>query len=166
MKLQADTGNGPVDIEVTRNGRECRAVVDGREYALDVSQPEPGVYLIKEGDAVNEVSVGTASEGQFSVQLRGREHQVTIIDPKRLRGGGSAGGDASGKAEIRAAMPGKVVRIIRAVGEAVIKGDAVMVVEAMKMQNEMKSPKDGIVSQIKAAEGDTVGAGDVLVVIE
>ena len=63
-------------------------------------------------------------------------------------------------------MPGKVVRVLVAEGDAVQKGDGVIVVEAMKMQNEMKSPKDGVVSKIKIAEGDTVSAGDILVVIE
>ncbi len=165
MKLQAQTGDSTIDIEVDREGRECRAVVDGREYSLDVSQPEAGVYLIKHGNAIHEVSVNTA-DGGFSVQLKGREHQITVIDPKRLRGGSGAGAEASGKAEIRTAMPGKVVRVMVAAGDTVSKGDGVIVVEAMKMQNEMKSPKDGVVSEIKASEGDTVGAGDVLVVIE
>ena len=63
-------------------------------------------------------------------------------------------------------MPGKVVRILKAVGDEVAKGDGVIVVEAMKMQNEMKSPKDGVIKEIRVAESDTVGAGDILVVIE
>jgi biotin carboxyl carrier protein len=166
MKLQADIAGVVTDVEITRSGRECRAVVDGREYILDVSQPEPGVYLIKDGSTVSEATVTQTSQGGSNVHLRGREHQIAIIDPKRLRTGGGAHGVASGKAEIKTAMPGKVVRIIAAVGDTVQKGDGVIVVEAMKMQNEMKSPKDGTIVEIKAAEGDTVGAGDVLVVIE
>ncbi|REJ79531.1 MAG: hypothetical protein DWQ47_02075 [Acidobacteria bacterium] len=63
-------------------------------------------------------------------------------------------------------MPGKVVRIIAKEGDEVVSGDGVIVVEAMKMQNEMKSPKDGAVKKILKQEGETVNAGDVLVVIE
>jgi len=63
-------------------------------------------------------------------------------------------------------MPGKVVRILLEAGSEVKKGDGVLVVEAMKMQNEMKSPKDGIVRELRSTEGSTVNAGDVLVVIE
>ena len=63
-------------------------------------------------------------------------------------------------------MPGKVVRIIAEAGAAVQKGDGIIVVEAMKMQNEMKSPKDGVVKEIRVSEGSTVNAGEVLVVIE
>ena len=71
-----------------------------------------------------------------------------------------------GKAEIKTAMPGKVVRILVAASDEVKKGDGLIVVEAMKMQNEMRSPKDGKVAGIRVAEGETVGAGDVLLVVE
>ena len=73
---------------------------------------------------------------------------------------------ASGKVEIKTAMPGKVVRILISAGATFQNGDGVKVFEAMKMQTEMRSPKDGTVTDIKVAEGDTVGAGDVLIVID
>jgi biotin carboxyl carrier protein len=63
-------------------------------------------------------------------------------------------------------MPGRVVRIAVAAGEAVEQGAAVVVIEAMKMQNELKSPKSGTVARVAVAVGDTVGVGDVLAVIE
>ncbi len=63
-------------------------------------------------------------------------------------------------------MPGKIVRILVESGAEILQGDGVIVVEAMKMQNEMKSPKDGIVKEIRFAEGETVNAGDVLAAIE
>lgn len=166
MKLQAEIGEESYEVEIVSDGRECRAVVDQREYSLAVSSPEPGVYLIRNDNAVHQASVTSDADGTFNVQLRGHEVGVKIIDPKHLRAGGAGASDTSGKAEIRTAMPGKVVRILVAIGDTVEKGDAVVVVEAMKMQNEMKSPKDGRVSEIKVAEGDTVSGGDVLVVIE
>jgi biotin carboxyl carrier protein len=100
------------------------------------------------------------------VSLNGRDHEIKLIDPKRLRGSGSGTDTADGAAEIRTAMPGKVVRILIEAGATVEKGDGVLVVEAMKMQNELKSPKDGVVKDIRVSEGDTVSAGDVLAVIE
>jgi len=63
-------------------------------------------------------------------------------------------------------MPGKVARILAEQGAEIKKGEGVLIVEAMKMQNEMKAPKDGIVKEIRCAEGETVNAGDVLAVIE
>ena len=85
-----------------------------------------------------------------------------IIDPKRLRSAGDNHDHMDGRAEIKTAMPGKVVRILVESGAEVAKGDGIIVVEAMKMQNELKSPKDGIVREIRAADGDTVNAGEVL----
>ena len=90
---------------------------------------------------------------------------MKIIDPKRLRAAGNETEHGDGLAEIKTAMPGKVVRILVGIGSEVGKGDSVMVVEAMKMQNELKSPKAGTVKTIRAEEGATVAAGDVLATI-
>ena len=163
MKLQADIGGEMRDVEIRREGRDVRATVDGREYSLDVSQPEPHTFLIKNDSEVYEAYV--ADDGN-TVGISGQSIDVKILDPKRLRGGSAAGADDSGKAEIRTAMPGKVVRIVVAQGNTVEKGASVIVVEAMKMQNEMKAPKAGTIVEVRVAEGDTVGAGDLLVVIE
>lgn len=167
MRLQAEIADQKHDIEINRDGREVKARVGDREYELDVSEPETGVFLIKNGGKVFEVSVDPkTADGTNRVSLKDRVFDVKIIDPKRLRGSGGTDADASGKAEIKTAMPGKIVRILKAEGDTVEKGEGVIVVEAMKMQNEMKSPKDGSITAIKFVEGDTVAAGDVLVTIE
>jgi biotin carboxyl carrier protein len=100
------------------------------------------------------------------VLLKGHSYDISIIDPKRLRSGHTSGVQAHGTAEIVSPMPGKVVRILVEQGAQVEPGDGIVVVEAMKMQNELKSPKAGIVSSINAEEGATVSAGDVLALIE
>jgi biotin carboxyl carrier protein len=161
VKLKAETGDELHDLDVRREGGRLFARVDDREYELDVSEPEPGVFLLKHHGRVFEASVSNGS-----VIVGGRSFDLNIIDPKRLRGSGAASSQESGRAEIRTAMPGKVVRILKAAGDAVTKGEGVIVVEAMKMQNEMRSPKDGAIGEIKVSEGDTVGARDVLVVID
>jgi biotin carboxyl carrier protein len=101
----------------------------------------------------------------FSVTLRGKSFGVTIIDPKRLRSGHISGTHDHGSAEIVSPMPGKIVRVLVEVGAQVEAGAGIVVVEAMKMQNEMKSPKAGVVVSINAEPGTTVNAGDVLAVI-
>lgn len=167
MKLKAEISDQKHDIEIVRDGRNLRARVGDREYDLDVSEPETGVFLIKNSGRVFEVSVDPKSaEGSNRVSLKDRVFDITITDPKRLRGSGSRNADAAGKAEIKTAMPGKVVRILKQAGDPVEHGEGVIVVEAMKMQNEMKSPKDGTITAIRFVEGDTVAAGDVLVTIE
>jgi len=161
MKLNVEVDGTSREVEFTRDGSTVTATVDGREYVLNASEPEPGVFLLKHEGRVFE-AYGTDT----SVTVAGWTFETKVIDPKRLRGSGLAADSEHGHAEIRTAMPGKVVRILKASGDAVTKGEGVIVVEAMKMQNELKSPKDGTIGDIKVAEGATVGAGDVLVVID
>ena len=101
-----------------------------------------------------------------TVVLRGLSYEVAVVDPKRLRSGESAGAHQAGAAEIVSPMPGKIVRVLVRAGDKVEAGAGIIVVEAMKMQNEMKAPKAGSVVSINAEEGATVNAGDVLAVVE
>src|SRR5262249_55947890 len=94
------------------------------------------------------------------------DDRIKIIDPKRLRSAQNSGGHHHGVAEIVAQMPGKVVRVHVELGTPVEKGAGVIVVEAMKMQNEMKAPRAGLVVSVNVKPGDTVNAGDVLAVLE
>jgi biotin carboxyl carrier protein len=165
MKLKAEINSEHLDVDLSRDGSTVNARVGDRDYTLTVSEPEPGVFLLKDGSSVYEASTSATAEGTL-VTIGGREFKVQISDPKRLRGSSGGADAAAGRAEIKTAMPGKVVRILKAEGDAVEKGEGVIVVEAMKMQNEMRSPKDGVVANVSVAEGDTVAAGDVLVVIE
>ena len=99
------------------------------------------------------------------IQVEGRLYSVDVFDPRELRARSSTGSQ-EGRQNIAAQMPGKVVRVLVAKGDAVKKGQGLIVVEAMKMQNELKSPKAGVVAEVKAADGATVAAGEILVVIE
>ena len=168
MKLQAEVNDEIHDLEVRREGGRIFASVCGREYELEVSQPEANVFLFKNNGKVTEVFVSpqTGRDGPVLVQAKDSVFEIRLIDPKRLRGSGSGSEHGDGAAEIRSAMPGKVVRVLVEDGTEVEKGDGVLVVEAMKMQNELKAPKAGQVMQIKVKEGTTVAAGEVLAVIE
>ncbi len=161
MKLLAKIDGEKLDVEVVRGDGTVTATVDGREYSLDVSYPEANIYTFRSGSQLTEAFV---SPGK--VVVAGHEFEIELIDTKRLRGSRVENDSAEGIAEIKTAMPGKVVRILVTAGDEVQKGDGVLVVEAMKMQNEMKSPKDGIVKEIRTTEGSTVIAGDILAVIE
>ncbi|MBK9154200.1 MAG: biotin/lipoyl-binding protein [Chloracidobacterium sp.] len=168
MKLRAEIGDEKLEVELHRDGDTLVAAIDGREYRLEVSEPEPGVLLFKNEGKITEalVSARNGLGDPTEVTIRGRTHEVKLIDPKRLRGSAGGADQGDGAAEIRTAMPGKVVRIVVGPGSEVAKGDGVIVVEAMKMQNELKSPKAGVVKEVRVAEGATVTAGDVLAVIE
>lgn len=162
MKLYAEINNRTVEIEIGSRRGKLAAVVDGVAIDAEFSRPEPGVYLLKYDGRVYEAFVGRA--GQVSIE--GRNFEIAITDPKKLRTSAGGADLSQGMAEIRAAMPGKVVRLIATPGAQVAKGDGILVVEAMKMQNELKAPKAGLVREVKVAEGDTVGAGEVLATIE
>ena len=167
MKVIVDIEDSKQEVEIVRDGSNLSARVGDRKYAIEVSEPEKNVFLLKNSGKIFEALVSPApATSTMRVRIGTSEFEAAIIDPKRLRGSKSSDDDESGRAEVKTAMPGKVVRILVAVGDTVQKGDGVIVVEAMKMQNEMKSPKDGVVNEIRVAESETVGAGDVLVIID
>jgi biotin carboxyl carrier protein len=168
MKLTALIENEKHAISIEPQGSRLVADVDGRSLELDVREPEEGVYLLICDGAVYECRVTRegGKAGQCHVYTGQRDYAITVIDPKRLRAGQSAGGPVDGSAQIVAPMPGKVVRVLVEQGATVEAGEGLVVVEAMKMQNEMKSPRAGRVTELHAKAGATVNTGDVLAVIE
>ena len=151
MKLKAIIGETEEEVGLELVDGRVSARIGARSYELEAREIEDGVYLFFVGNRVREVRV---------------DDRVKIIDPKRLRSGQNSGGHHHGVAQIVAQMPGKVVRVHVEAGESVEKGAGVIVVEAMKMQNEMKSPRAGVVVSVNVKPGDTVNAGDVLAVLE
>jgi biotin carboxyl carrier protein len=165
VRLKAIIEEQEYDLNVTIDVGRVRAEIDGRVYDLELREPEPGSYLFLRDAAVHACLVNKTHEG-LGVSLHGRNYAVTIVDPKRLRSGQDTHGQQHGLAEITAPMPGKVVKVQIEAGATVEKGSGIVVVEAMKMQNEMKSPRAGVVVSINVKPGDTVNAGDVLAVVE
>jgi biotin carboxyl carrier protein len=170
MKLNAEIDGEKIALEVKREGERVVAEVGGRRYELEARSVGVGEYLIIHEGRVYECRAGQAQgaqrRGALSVAIGASEYDVTLTDPKHLRGAEGAGGEQGGRAQVVAPMPGKVVRVLVEAGQAVEAGDGVVVVEAMKMQNELKSPKTGTVTEVRAQAGATVNAGDVLAVIE
>ena len=168
MKLIAELNSENHEINLRQNGSKIIAEIDGRSYELDADEVEPNVYLFKHENKIYQVFVspGKVANEPSRVSVGANNFEIKLADPKRLRSGVGESGVAGGTAEIKTAMPGKVVRVLVEQGAEVKSGEGVIIVEAMKMQNEMKAPKDGIVKEIRAAEGATVNAGDVLAVID
>jgi biotin carboxyl carrier protein len=98
--------------------------------------------------------------------LRGRRYDVAIQDARSLRSRKRAGPGDAGPLRLTASMPGKVVRVLAKEGDKLQAGTGIVVVEAMKMQNEIRSPKEGILIKLLASEGMNVNAGDVLAIVE
>jgi biotin carboxyl carrier protein len=167
VKLKARLADNEHKLSLDAQGERMVAAVDDRLYDLEVRNQSAGDYLILNGAEVYQCRVSQLGPtGTFQVTLRGRTFKVDISDPKKLRAGQNSQHRHHDSSDIVAPMPGKVVRVLVEVGAEVEAGQGVLVVEAMKMQNEMKSLQGGKVVSIRVAQGDTVNAGDVLAVVE
>jgi acetyl/propionyl-CoA carboxylase alpha subunit len=151
VELPAEVGSGGL--------MEC--VVDGCSVTVDARFLRPGVLsLLVEGRQYRCVLDGDG------VVIDGRRFGFEMEDPRSLQGRRGGGAGTDGPRSVKSPMPGRVVRILVESGEDVEEGQAVVVIEAMKMQNELKSPKAGRVARVVVAVGDAVGSGAVLVVVE
>jgi biotin carboxyl carrier protein len=138
--------------------------LDGQEGQADLREIAPGVYSILLGARSLEAKIEYGEDG-YSVAVGGRRYQIAVRDPRRLTRGG-AGLAETGPLKLTAPMPGKIVRVMVEQGQTVTSGQGLVVVEAMKMQNEIKSPKDGIVKAVHVRQGGSVTAGQALLVVE
>jgi biotin carboxyl carrier protein len=167
MKLELEMAGGlrTVELEAGEAAGQYRAVVDGREIAVEAHMLRPGVLsLMIDGRAYRAVLEDHAEEP--AVHLSGKRHTYRVDDPRSLKARRAHAKGSDGPRQVKASMPGRVVRVLAQRGDAVEANQGVVVIEAMKMQNELKSPKAGVVAEVRVAAGDTVAAGDVLVVVE
>jgi biotin carboxyl carrier protein len=140
------------------------ATIDGRRVEADAVKISPGVYSVLLDGRSLEVRVEILPDGLL-LQTAGREYRVEITDPRSWRRSRGGKIDLAGRQQISAPMAGKVVRALVVTGQHVEVGQGLLVVEAMKMQNEIRSPKTGTVERLLAKEGQAVNAGEVLAVI-
>jgi acetyl/propionyl-CoA carboxylase alpha subunit len=176
MKLRADWNGDSCILEIKPNG-------DGLGYQLSSVETEtselvslagsgtanvlevmPGVYSVIAGHRSTMVRLSPLPGGGVDVVFGGQRLLVNLGDLRDRSPRGKK--DFAGPQEIRAHMPGKVVKILVAKGDHVTAGQGVLMIEAMKMQNELKAPKEGLVTRLNAEEGATVAAGETLMVVE
>jgi len=151
-------------LELNRaDGRWC-CRLDGRDLEVDAILARPDVLSLRIGNMAYEVKSERVAN-DLHLWVGSTRFAAEVRDPRSLRGRSRAGDD-HGPKKITAPMPGKVVRLLVREGDEVQAGGGVAVVEAMKMQNEIKSPKTGTVHKILISEGATVNAGDVLAIVE
>lgn len=165
MKLLIETGGSTVPLEIRRDGDAWRFQLDGSaERRAEVSESEPAVYSVLLDGRSYDAHVEESEDG-LVVTIAGERFEIGVRDPRRWsRKSGGLG--AEGRHNVTAPMPGKVVRVLVAPGDTVTAGQGLLVVEAMKMQNEMKAVRPGTVVSITAQEGATVAPGEVLATIE
>jgi biotin carboxyl carrier protein len=164
MKLDLRIDGVPGQIEILRSAPACRFLLDGVEREADVEAPEPGLYSVVMNGRSYDARIEENATG-LAVVIDGFRFEIEVSDPRRMarRAGGQG---REGVQTIVAPMPGKVVRVLVAPGDQVEAGQGLVVVEAMKMQNEMKAAHAGRVATVPAREGATVAAGEVLATVE
>jgi biotin carboxyl carrier protein len=152
-----------LELEKSAGGWECR--LDGLPIHIDALIPRRDVLsLLVDGRAYEIKREQTATD--LHMWVGSTRFAVELHDPRSLRSRKKAAGDEKGPRKILAPMPGRIVRLLVAENSDVEAGQGIVVVEAMKMQNEIKSPKKGVVRQILATPGAAVNPGDVLAIVE
>jgi biotin carboxyl carrier protein len=156
------------------------AIIDGREVPLhlerqgdvwvangrpaSVLEVEPGVYSILLDGRSFEARI-ERTPAAWAVTIAGRRFEIEISDPRRLSRRGRSP-LREGRETLVAPMPGKVIRLLAAQGAHLEAGQGIAIIEAMKMQNEVKSPKSGRLTTLHIQEGATVAAGDLVAEID
>lgn len=152
-----------VDVVITPDGG-IKVSLDGTPLEhLDVERVPGGVSL-RIGARMYDVAVGGRAES-MQVSAGGARSFAQVIS-ERARGRAKKAGTSAGGNELRAPMPGRVVKLLLAAGDSVSAGDPCVVIEAMKMENELRAPKDGKVAGVHVEEGASVESQALLVTFE
>jgi biotin carboxyl carrier protein len=177
MRFVATVEGKQHTIEVDRDldgGDNYRFIVDDKSYDVDCRRmPSQIVSMLMDGKSydvdLERIAKRTDTlDGRIHVRVRGRVLRFEILDERRIKMKEAQGFrfDVGGVASIDSPMPGKVLKILKKEGDTVAEGEGVVVVEAMKMENELKTPKAGKVKEVRVKEGANVDAGTVLVRVE
>ncbi|MGA2902743.1 MAG: biotin/lipoyl-containing protein [Candidatus Korobacteraceae bacterium] len=153
-------------VELTRGENTWLCNIDGQEIEVDAVLTARDVLSVLLSGKAYEIKRERSLQGELHMVIGSARYAVQVQDPRSLRSRRAVAGAELGPQKVKAPMPGKIVRILVNEKGEVKAGQGIIVMEAMKMQNEMKSPKDGTVKRILTAEGSTVNAGDTLAIIE
>ena len=165
MKFEVRIGAKTRVVELTQEDARWRVGLDGKATEADVLMIAPDLLSMLLDGRSYEIRVTPRPDGALTLQIAGQEFTAEVLDPRAWRGRRHGGVEAEGRQQIAAPMPGKVVRVLVEIGQKVESGQGLVVVEAMKMQNEVRSPKSGTIERLMAKEGQPVNAGEVLAVV-
>ena len=163
MKITARVGDAVHEVTIERQEKDYLVEIDGSSKLVNANKLEGDFYSILIGGVSYEVSVEVAGDG-YIIRHGASEQQVRFTDAGRQARERSGAGE--GPQTVESMMPGKVVRVLVQEGDTVTEGQGLVVVEAMKMENEIESPKDGKITAVKVEPGATVEPGGALVIVE
>jgi len=162
MKYEVRIGGKTRVVELTREAETWHVKLDGTPLDADAVEVAANTFSILIDAESWEVRVAPKPDGTLVLHTGIAEFVAEVEDPRAWRGRRHGAMEAEGRQQIAAPMPGKVVRVLRNAGDSVEAGQGLLVVEAMKMQNEIRSPKSGRVENIFVKEGQAVNAGEIL----
>ncbi len=166
MKYEVRLGGKTRMVELARNSDEWKVTLDGKELDASVAEVAPNTFSVLLKGQSYQVRVAPRADGSLTLNTGLAEYRAEVNDPRVWRGRRHGPLEVAGRQQITAPMPGKVVRVLVNEGDAVEAGRGLLVVEAMKMQNEIRSPKSGKVERLLAKEGQAINAGEVLAWVE
>jgi biotin carboxyl carrier protein len=161
----SNSGKKTCFIELERDATDWRVTLDGKQVAVDAAEIAPNTLSILLDGQSFEINVTPSTDGKLKLLAGTQEFIAEVIDPRTWSGRRHGNVEAQGRQQVVAPMPGKVVRLLVQAGDHVEAGQGLLVVEAMKMQNEIRSPKSGTVERILAKEGQPVNAGEILCIV-
>jgi len=153
-------------VELARVEDDWKISLDGKELDASVAEVAPNTFSVLLNGESHQIRVAPRADGTLTMHTGLAEYHAEVTDPRVWRGRRHGTLEVEGRQQVTAPMPGKVVRLLVNEGDSVEAGQGLLVVEAMKMQNEMKAPKVGKVVALAAKAGATVSAGDILVTLE
>ena len=162
MKYVTIVNNQEFEIEI---GNDGTVTVNGEPRNVDFLSLGPALYSVITDNHSLEVVIDGAS-GQYEVLMLGHLYEAQVLDERALMMAQRRGTLSSGSGEVHSPMPGLIVDVTVEVGELVAPGQTVVILESMKMQNELKSPIDGVVESIHCSAGQTVNKSALLIVIK
>jgi biotin carboxyl carrier protein len=163
LDVSIDGKSHRLDLNQAEGRWQCR--LDGETIDVDARLIQPDVLSLVIAGHAYEIKRERTATGTY-LWVGNTRFGAEVRDPRSLRSRRAGAAGIEGPQKVHAPMPGKVVRILAPPGTEVAAGQGVLVIEAMKMQNELKSPKAGVVKQVAVAEGASVTAGEVLAVVE
>ena len=166
MKFDVQIAGKTRTVELQRDSDRWKISLDGAPLDADAVEISPNVFSVLLNGESYEVRLAATNDGKLTLQTRHHEFTAEVVDPRAWRGRRHGAVEAKGRQQIVAPMPGKVVRLLVKAGDKVEAGQGLLVVEAMKMQNEVRSPKTGTVERLLAKEGQPVNAGEILAWID
>jgi biotin carboxyl carrier protein len=153
-------------VELVRQDGAWKITLDGNPLDADAAEVAPNTFSVLLNGESHQIRIAPRPDGTLTLHTGLAEYHAEVTDPRIWRGRRHGALEAEGRQHIVAPMPGKVIRLLVKQGEVVKAGQGLLVVEAMKMQNEIRSPKSGKIEKLFAIEGQAVNAGEVLLSVE